>query len=332
MFLKSAHIGLNRWWRYLLTLLLVFIGVVVGQIPLLIVASAKLLKSGASTEEMDAAHEEMDFEEMGIEQKMGFLLAIVGFVGALLALWLCVKYIHRKPFQILITPFTKIDWRKIVFAFGFWMLLAAWGEFISYLLAPETYSLQFQADKFFVLMLISLLLLPLQTSCEELVFRGYLMQGLSLIVRWRWIPLLVTSVAFGLMHFANPEVQKFGLGVSMAYYIGVGLFLGILTLMDDSLELALGIHAATNIFASLFVTFDESALQTAALFHTSEVNFNLMLAYFFGAAGIFTWVVSKKYGWTNWSKCYGIIERPSPDAIAEEITVKWNEPDDHETV
>ena len=111
------------------------------------------------------------------------------------------------------------------------------------------------------------------------------------------------------MHGANPEVSKFGWGIMMSYYIGTGLFLGIITLMDDSLELALGVHAATNIFAATMVTFEGAALQTPALFKTEIVNIELMIPVFFVFASIFTLICARKYGWSNWQKLLGKIDR-----------------------
>ncbi|MEL6867899.1 MAG: CPBP family glutamic-type intramembrane protease, partial [Bacteroidota bacterium] len=86
------------------------------------------------------------------------------------------------------------------------------------------------------------------------------MQGLGNGFGNRWMPLLITSALFGAMHLLNPEIKAFGLGLMMTYYITFGLFLGIISLMDNSLDLALGIHAATNIFGAAIVTFDGSAL------------------------------------------------------------------------
>ena len=82
--------------------------------------------------------------------------------------------------------------------------------------------------------------------------RGYLMQGIGLMSGKRWVPLVTTSMIFGLLHFFNPEVEKLGYGI-MVYYIGTGFFLGILTLMDEGLELAIGFHAANNLFTALLV-------------------------------------------------------------------------------
>ena len=107
-------------------------------------------------------------------------------------------------------------------------------------------------------------MIPIQTSAEELLFRGYLLQGFGVLFKNRWLPLILTSVLFGGLHYANPEVDQFGLGI-MFYYIGTGFFLGIITLVDEGLELALGFHAANNLFGALLMSSEWSAFQTDAI-------------------------------------------------------------------
>src|SRR5690606_22501132 len=98
----------------------------------------------------------------------------------------------------------------------------------------------------------------------EYFFRGYFMQFLAYLSKNRGLALIVSSVVFGLMHMGNPEVFEIGLSI-MIFYIGCGLFLGIMTLMDDGLELALGFHAANNIFGSLIITSKSAVFQIDAL-------------------------------------------------------------------
>ena len=81
------------------------------------------------------------------------------------------------------------------------------------------------------------------------------MQGFGNLARNKWFPLVMTSLVFGLMHIFNPEVSKMGY-IVLVYYIGTGLFLGLMTLMDEGLELALGFHAANNLIGALLVTTD----------------------------------------------------------------------------
>ena len=98
----------------------------------------------------------------------------------------------------------------------------------------------------------------------------------------------------------------------MIYYIGTGFFLGIITLMDEGMELALGWHAANNMIAALLVTADWTALQTHSVFKDisnpevmplSEVLIPVL--FFFPAV---LYIFSKKYQWSDWKgKLFGKI-------------------------
>ena len=75
----------------------------------------------------------------------------------------------------------------------------------------------------------------------------------------------MTSVIFGFLHTSNPEVEKIGYGI-LIYYIGTGFFLGILTIVDRGIELALGFHIANNLLISLLLTSSWTAFQTESIF------------------------------------------------------------------
>jgi hypothetical protein len=144
---------------------------------------------------------------------------------------------------------------------------------------------------------------PLQTSFEEYLFRGYLMQGIGVLCKNKWVPLVITSVLFGLLHIANPEIDKLGY-ILLVHYIGTGFFLGIITLMDEGLELALGFHAANNLFTALLVTADWTAFQTNSVLidisdpadiESSEIFFSVLIVY-----PILIFIFAKVYKWTNW--------------------------------
>jgi len=291
-FLKQALLGENEFWQYLVTIVAVVIAYILGQAPLTMVLFSKI----DDPQEMIEITETMDFERVGIDANVGLVLILLTFIAAFLTLRLCVPHLHKRPFLTLITSSASIRWKRVFFAFGLWMLFTFILEGISYLTHPEDCMLQFEWKGFILLLGIALFLLPIQTSFEEIFFRGYLLQGIHLMSN-RWIALIVTSVGFGMMHLANPEIEKFGTELMMTYYIGVGFFLGILTIIDDGLELALGIHAATNIFGSVFVTFDGSALQTKAIFRTDYIDVSMMLLLFLVMATLFFLICWKRYGW-----------------------------------
>jgi hypothetical protein len=90
----------------------------------------------------------------------------------------------------------------------------------------------------------------------------------------------------------------------MVYYIGTGFFLGIMTLMDDGLELALGFHAANNLITALLVTANWTAFQTNSILKdTSEPAAGLdVLVPVFIVFPILLFIFSKVYKWKNWKE------------------------------
>ena len=139
----------------------------------------------------------------------------------------------------------------------------------------------------------------MKNICLEVIF----LQGLALVTKSRLVPLLITSILFGLMHIANPEVGKIGL-IIMVYYIGTGLFLGILTIMDEGLELALGFHAANNLVGALLVTADWTAFQTHSILKDVsepsagfEIIFPVLIVF-----PLLLLLFSKVYKWKNWKE------------------------------
>jgi len=229
-------------------------------------------------------------------------LILVPYIVILITLLFCVRYMHKAPYLSVFTIRKAFDWNR------FWFSFLMWGSVLSLFLAISYLSgspilLNFDATTFFMLLLISIFILPLQTTCEEVLFRGYLFQGLGLFFKKGWLSVLITGVLFGLMHGANPEVDKIG-EILLVFYILNGVFLGVVALMDDGLELTMGYHAVNNIFAALIVTNEWQSFQTDALFLDKTPPG-------FGVENVLTlliiqplllYVFAKKYKWTNWKK------------------------------
>jgi len=287
MYIEQGYKGTIGLWKYLV--------LPVGFIGFMVLNYITTINSPISVE--DAMQQIID--QFGSNLVLIILLAplVVGFFVVLG--WTLL--VHQQSITSLTTSRKRIDWNRILFAFGLWSAVTIILTGVDIFFSPEKYELNFNLAKFIPLAIIAILLIPLQTSFEEYLFRGHMMQGIGLMAKNRWLPLIVTSSLFGLMHIANPEVEKLGLGI-MIYYIGTGFFLGILTLMDEGLELALGFHAANNLITALLVTADWTAFQTNSIFKdVSEpvlgwdvlipvfVVYPLLLIYF-----------SRKYGWTNW--------------------------------
>ncbi|AWA31368.1 CPBP family intramembrane metalloprotease domain-containing protein [Flavobacterium magnum] len=245
-------------------------------------------------------------------KSMFFFSNLVPFAILMLLLFFWVKYMHRQSILSLTTSRPEIDWHRIFFSFLVWGGFSTLLIFISYQSDPESFLFNFNLRPFLALALISLTLIPFQTSFEEYLFRGYLMQGIGLVSRRKWVPLVATSVIFGLLHGANPEVEKMGY-ILLVYYVGTGFLLGIMTLMDDGMELSLGFHAANNITGALLVTSDWTVFQTdSVLIDKSEPSAGLEVIFpVLVIFPILLFIFSKKYQWSGWKeKLFGKIVLP----------------------
>ncbi|KAA3620994.1 MAG: CPBP family intramembrane metalloprotease, partial [Flavobacterium sp.] len=137
-------------------------------------------------------------------------------------------------------------------------------------------------------------------------------QGIGVLAKNKWAPLVLTSIIFGGLHFLNPEVEKLG-SVMMVYSIWTGFFLGIISLMDDGLELALGFHACNNLVAALLLTADWTVFQTnSVLKDVSEPSAGFdIIAPVFIVYPIFIGIMAWRYKWTGWKdKLFGKVEPP----------------------
>jgi len=253
-----------------------------------------------------------EIEEKGVNQV--FVENMLPFVIGILVLFIWVKYLHKQTIVSLTTSRKKVDWKRIFFSFSLWSLFTIGSTIALYFLRPEDFQLNFKPIPFLILVVVACFLIPIQTSFEEYLFRGYIMQGIGLATRRKLLPLLITSFTFGLMHIANPEVEKMG-NILLIYYVGTGLFLGVITLMDEGLELALGFHAANNLVGALLVTSDWSAFQTDSIFKdrsSPSAGFDVLLPVFI-VFPLILFIFSKKYNWSNWKeKLAGTIQVEVP--------------------
>ena len=297
MFLENTIAPKSKFWNYMLGSVIIIFGAFVGQIPLAVVAIGKSFSAGKGI-----PTDEKQLMNL-LDKNLSLFLILVSFAVALFTIYIVVKNLHNQSFLSLTTARKKVDWNRIFFSFSLWGIFTVGSTLLMLYLTPKSFVLNFQWQPFLLLFIISIIFIPIQTSTEEYVFRGYLMQGFATLARNKWFPLLLTSIIFGGMHIVNPEVRELGY-IVMFFYIGTGLFLGIITLMDDGMELALGFHAANNLFAALIVTSDWSALQTDAIFKdiskpSAGIEILIPLVVIFP---LILFIFSKKYKWNNWKE------------------------------
>ena len=295
MFIQNALKVKNNIWRYALGIFIIFIFTQIGSIPFIIAIFNKVGLEGAAN--LDPSKMMTILENSNLTFFYTLLTFFLGFIGFIIV----IKYLHNQSILSITSSRKSIDYKRILTSFTAISVILVLNILFSFLISPDDYILQFNLNDFLILLLIAVIFIPIQTSLEEYVFRGYLMQGFGVMFNNKWLPLILTSFSFGFLHFYNPEIMKLG-SILLVHYVATGLFLGILTLMDDGMELALGFHAGNNLLIALIVTADWTVFQTTSIFkYIGEPNvinqslFSLSIIY-----PILLFYFSRKYNWTNW--------------------------------
>lgn len=266
-YVETAGWGKYRWWRYLLGLVVIlFVGLVVGGIATPRVA---FLLGG---QEALAAFSRLDYAAFG--PVGGFVAVTAIFPFFLAGILIAVTLIHQRHPRTLVTAREQISWRRVGHGFVAWFvpfcLIAGLGQYLFY---PDTFSFNFDLTTFALFVPIALVFTAIQTTTEELFFRGYIVQGASLVWTNRVFLALVPAAIFALSHLLNPEASAGGwLTVFFNYFLVPGLVWTAVSLIDGTTELAIGAHFANNIGGVLLFDVAGNAVNTPALFTISKFH------------------------------------------------------------
>ncbi|MGD1865749.1 MAG: lysostaphin resistance A-like protein [Phormidesmis sp.] len=284
-YLRLASQGKNDWWRYLLgstltLFLFIFGSTLTLGLFVLYVENDGSLATGLADPDAIAAGAPLF---VGVPPLVLYIVYNLAFPFFLLGIYFALRLFHGRGLRSLITPYVRISWLRIVQGFSVFSLLKVLEILASYALSPEEFTLNFQLGSFLAFIPIIALLTPLQIATEELFFRGYLLQGIGYRLG-KWPAIVLSSLLFALLHLSNPEVttQKswHGMASLAAYYFMIAAFLAWLTVKDNTLELALGVHAANNMATFLLLTSANSVIPSPAVFSVEALEASFSLVFF----------------------------------------------------
>ena len=200
---------------------------------------------------------------------VAYMLMLLTFPAALVGLYAGWKYLHLRPITALHTAWSHFRWKRVAQSFFImWLVLGAYG-LIMVALGKNPPTLVFDASRFLPFAIVSILLLPVQSATEEIVVRGYMNKGLVQLLGNKWVVFVLTSGLFAALHLANPEAQagadSGNLIIVMSGYFFFGFAACLMVLIDDGLESAIGVHAANNTFAAIFINYENSVLPTPSI-------------------------------------------------------------------
>ncbi len=220
----------------------------------------------------------MGFIDRYVDPIPNFVFSNLSIFCMLAGAIIAIKFIHNRPLGTVLNHSGKINWSNFWIGFGVFGILLFIGTGVDYIINSETYSVSFEPSKFWVMLPLILIMTPIQTTAEEIVFRGYVIQSFGLKIKNGLVLSVISGVLFTLPHLANPEIyaaNKIGVFSTICMvlnYFVFGMMLAMITIKTNSLEAALGVHAVNNLFCFIIVSYPDSVLPTNTIFFTSELN------------------------------------------------------------
>jgi uncharacterized protein len=209
---------------------------------------------------------------LGAMPSWGYLFfALITFIPLFLGTLIAYRFILGVKLRYLFSTITPFRWWRVGLGFWVWVTLIGGPVLISIAAGSEAYAFSLDPVTFLPYLAVALLLLPIQTTSEELFFRGW-------IIQWAakrsgnvlWLSAL-SGALFAVPHLLNPEASGDIVGAFVGYF-SVGFALGWVTVRDRSLEIAIGAHLSNNLFAALVVGYEGGALPAEAVYVTESLE------------------------------------------------------------
>ena len=231
LFLSYARRGRTSWWRYLLTVVAGFLLAILGLALISMgLAALRLLPRDLAQQVQSPSDPQTFFTAIAI-----VFAAIGGGLAAAAAL------IQRKSPGDIIGAWR---WRLFLYGLLIWLLVQAILVGIDFVLAPSGFSTSSRLMPTLALWTFGAILI--QTFTEEFIFRGFVTQGLALMLRRPLITACVSGLVFGAMHIPNGWPQA----INALWFGVISAFIAIRT---GGIALTSGIHLANNYFGAVAV-------------------------------------------------------------------------------
>lgn len=286
----SDEITRPAWWRWALGAGLIFSGWQFTGL-LLTVAAA-----GAFGYQIDLLFSTDDADLALVRAQPAWSTAatiLVSFIPLFVLTILAYRIILNLPIKKLFTARDKYSWKLTGVGFACMAALLVLSAGSDIALNPDSYSWSWNLGAFFPYLFIAFTLLPIQTTAEEVFFRGWIQQWLDNGKRRIWSVSIIGGLVFAAPHLANPEVSGNDLLLPLISYGATGFMFAWVSFRDKSLEIAIGAHFANNLLAALFVSTEDSALPSVSLFTYPEVAWGPAAVISLVMVPIFIWLTGK---------------------------------------
>lgn len=210
------------------------------------------------------------------------LITLLGTGILLPAGLIAIKLVRERPFSSYLYSRDRWNWKLFIYPLVITLVI---------LIIPSIYliyahGLTFDNHFTIVTLLLTILIAPLQTCGEELLFRGVLMQALGSWFKKPIVAIILQSLIFVTMHPYN--------FIGMVDILVYGLFYGLVTWKTKGLEASMAMHTVNNTF--LFVL-----LGVGLYFFGKNTTMEIFLlnAIFTGIITAIVLILNKRYDWSE---------------------------------
>lgn len=229
-----------RWYKPLLVGLTA-IGLYVGTLFILtLVGFIAALINPIFAEQLAGAEDAL--YAMDMTDPLVFILSLGSIILMLPAILFATRMLGSRPTGLISSVAGALRWRWLGFCLALALGVMAVSYTVSFIIGTsqgEPFAPDFAADRMWLMIGLTLLLVPIQATAEEYVFRGYLMQAIG---GWLRHPAFAIGLPIPLFVFGH-DYDLYG-------QLDVGLFAlaaGWLTWRTGGLEAAIGLHIVNNV-------------------------------------------------------------------------------------
>lgn len=186
-----------------------------------------------------------------------FVNGIVSLVPAILLGWLCGRVFEHLPFRALGAAFTKGWFSHLLIGGIAGAATLAFGVVIAIVFGGLGFNFDATADTGQIIrsLAISFAIFAAASAFEEALFRGYILQTFSR-AGLAWLAILLTSLFFGAVHAANPNVTV----LSTVNTVLAGIWFSVAYLKTRDLWFVWGMHLMWNWMQGSFFGIEVSGM------------------------------------------------------------------------
>lgn len=169
----------------------------------------------------------------------------------------------NRDWRLLLSVYRRVRWGDLARYAGVALALAAGQIAVAVVLHVMANGFAFSAPEwgpFLAFCALILVLVPFQATAEELMFRGVLQQVVGAYVRWIWVPITLSAIAF---MFAHGALQPSSVSIC-----AMGIAYAWLAIRTGGLEPGIAHHIVNNVVAFVSVAARRGIEHTAV----QEVN------------------------------------------------------------